>query len=271
MLPKLKLDVTILVALIVFISIALVIAPFLYVQLLRVLDPITSFLTIVFPIVLSLISGLIFALHLEIKLKDEFNKLGIILNTEKVPYYGTKFNVPKVPDKNTFWLSLLLEAEMEFIVVGRSNKHWIKQGGGRQLSIVGEQILRIVKSGGRVTIVSKNDEQVIQDTKSFFVEFIVNPLSQMSPDRRSSMIAALKDRFVYAVVDHLNYNVVLSDERIMVIPSLNSYEFRDESIVLEIRKAFVSDAYQNYRNDIYNTIRTAPARFFPGDWERDLP
>ena len=157
----------------------------------------------------------------------------------KVYVHGTKFDVPK---RNEFWNDLFKSAERKFILLGGSNKSWIKKSEEQCNGLAGS-IIRIIKNNGEVIIISGNDKSIIQDHKDFFKKYLIPKL------KGRILLNKFNRRFKYGVVDHSNYQIVISDNKIVILPSLNSKQFKDETLILELEGQNLQ-VFKNYQADV---------------------
>ena len=165
-------------------------------------------------------------------------------------YHGTKF---AMPDVYLFWNELFTKAQRRFYLVGKTNKSWISKST-EQSRILGDAIIRIVMQGGQVKVLSSNDPAVIVQTKSFFEGFVVEP-SRIKKEMGETIDRAIRDgNIIYSVVPHSNYDAVVSDDRIVLLPIPNSAEFRDEAMVLELTSDGAYHPFLNYLADIDRTV-----------------
>ncbi|MFJ7211491.1 hypothetical protein [Amycolatopsis sp. NPDC098790] len=166
--------------------------------------------------------------------------------------YTTKFAMPDVP---RFWNDLCLTAKRRFYLVGGTNKSWFGKSS-EQSHELGQAMTRILLGGGTVKIVSRRDSVVVAQTKHFFDRFVFDPA------RRDGQQAALQaaidaQRLVYVTVPHSNYDAVISDDRIVLLPIPNTPSFRNEALVLEWKLDGGYHPFMNYLADIDRTISQA--------------
>jgi hypothetical protein len=156
-----------------------------------------------------------------------------------VSVHGTKFDVPK---RNEFWNNLCKDADNKFYLLGGSNKSWINKTD-EQSDALAKSIVRIIINNGSVRIVSENIDNTILEHKHFFKKHILPKLST------KELLSKFKKHFLYGVLSHSNYQAVISDERIVLLPTMNSKQFKDESLVLELEGGHLPQ-FKNYLADI---------------------
>lgn len=229
---------------------------------------------IIFPIILSILVEVISQKVSGDDLSKNLNliktELIINLGVSKVPCHGSVETIQGTSDPNSWWLNKLLGAEREFTIIGRSNKHWIRQGGDEQLKIIGENMLRILENNGSVTILSKKDDKTKTHTKQFIEKYVLERIKERNSDQKAFLIERVKSGFKYIVMDDMKYNALIYDGKIIIMPTLNSYDFREDAIVLELSKELVPLAYKNYKDDIMRTINSPTQLVFPKKNERML-
>jgi hypothetical protein len=157
----------------------------------------------------------------------------------KAVVHGTKFDVPK---RNEFWNDLLRGAKTKFILLGGSNKSWINKSDSQSQDLA-DSIISVIKNKGSVILLSDNNPDVIENHKYFYTKYIKPKLKE------SSLKTAFKNKFIYAVIEHSNYQAVISDSRIILLPKMNSKQFKDESLVIELEGSHLVQ-FKNYLADI---------------------
>lgn len=176
-----------------------------------------------------------------------------LMGGQHVICHGTKYHVP---NREHFWDDLLEKAHHEFILVGNTNKSWIKRDP-EQSQRLGAAIVRMTSNSGRVTIVSGNQAERVRDTENFFREHVYGQLTNLSKRKRERLRRALKANLRYAVASRVNYSAVVSDDRMLIIPRLNSEDFTAEAMVLELRRDIHTTQFMHYHGDIDRIIREA--------------
>lgn len=157
----------------------------------------------------------------------------------KALIHGTKFDVPK---RNEFWNDLLNGAKTKFILLGGSNKSWINKSASQSQELA-DSIISIIKNNGSVILMSDNNPSVIGNHKYFYTKFIKHRL------KSAALLKSFKSKFIYAVLEHSNYQAVISDSRIVLLPKMNSKQFKDESLVIELEGSHLVQ-FKNYLADI---------------------
>jgi len=186
------------------------------------------------------------------ELNREFVRQQTVEHLSYVACHGTKYHVP---DSAQFWNDLLERAEHEFILVGNSNKSWFKRDE-EQSRRLGAAICRILEGGGRVVIISGTDRDVVTNTRTFISTHVTKRLNGNGVAKQQ----LLRDRFLYAQAERVNYSAVLSDDRLLIMPRLNSREFAAEAMVLELTSAVHASQFKHYKDDINRVIVTSRAR-----------
>jgi hypothetical protein len=165
---------------------------------------------------------------------------------QRIECHGTKFNVP---NRYQFWNDLYESANARFYLVGKTNKSWITKNTDQPPAFAAS-ILRIVYGGGRVRILSENTESTIRATQTFIDDLIIPELLSLPDQQQTLMRQRLVTGFLYAVSDSSHYRAVVSDDRLVFIPSLNSAKFRDDALVFELSKRKAPDEFHTYISDI---------------------
>lgn len=166
--------------------------------------------------------------------------------------YATKFAMPDVP---RFWNDLCLSAKRRFYLVGGTNKSWFGKSS-EQSHELGQAMASILLGGGTVKIVSREDAVVVAQTKHFFDRFVFDPARQLG--QQASLQQAIDEqRLAYVTVAHSNYDAVISDDRIVLLPIPNTPSFRNEALVVEWMLDTGYHPFMNYLADIDRTISEA--------------
>jgi hypothetical protein len=93
----------------------------------------------------------------------------------------------------------------------------------------------------------------------FFETYFRIYLDRESEESRLDTLSMFKQRFIYATYQHSNYESVVSDDRLILIPTMNSSTFYDESLVLELQDTR-SDRFKNYLADIDRLTKSGDCR-----------
>jgi hypothetical protein len=168
------------------------------------------------------------------------------LRKPQIVCHGTKFNVP---ERHEFWSALYNLAHARFYLVGKTNKSWINKNSEQRDAFAGA-ILRIISGGGQVRILSEPTEETISDTQYFFSDCLIPELKRLPQLAKEQLVARLERGLVYAVADNSHYRAVVSDDRLVFIPSLNSERFRDEALVFELTRQSFPFGFHTYLSDI---------------------
>jgi len=168
-------------------------------------------------------------------------------------------NKLSIPDTNAFWRSLSNEADKEFVLLGASNKSWIKRDR-RQTQAMGESIVRILKDGGNCAILCADKRRVVQDHIVFVAEYVVDVIRELSGSDRDVAQEGYEKRFLLSVSSNLNYQAVISDDRIVVLPLLNAKEFKAESVVVQFNRYKHPPQFQVYYDDIKRIVNACEIR-----------
>lgn len=177
--------------------------------------------------------------------------------------HGTKYDVPH---KEVFWNSLLTAATQRFWLVGHSNKSWIDRNASQSRSL-GDAIVRICSSGGEVHVVSA--KKAIKRTKDFLQHHVFRERDGETAKSKQRRLKALTQHLTYSVSPRINYSAVVSDDRALIIPLLNTDQFRDESMVIELTKGLQPKQFDNYMGDIERLVEVAD-NYFPKKWANEL-
>lgn len=159
--------------------------------------------------------------------------------------HGTKFSVPK---RHAFWDGLYQSAHFRFYLVGNTNKSWISKNSAQSASFAAA-LIRIVSVGGQVKLLSDPREAVQAATHKFIRDFMRRELEELPDHQRLEREAQLERNFTYAVADS-HYRAVVSDYRLVLIPSLNTSPFKDEAPVFELSQRSRSPEFHTYMSDI---------------------
>lgn len=142
----------------------------------------------------------------------------------RVFLHGTKF---EVPNRHDFWNDLFSNAEKKFYLLGGTNKSWINRSE-EQSEEFSSAIVKIISNGGRVKIISNNLPSTIKLHFDFYQKYIKKKL------RNKTINNKFKTLLTYGTVENSNYKAVISDDRIVLLPTMNSEQFKDESLVMEL-------------------------------------
>ncbi len=162
----------------------------------------------------------------------------------QVKVHGTKYNVPNA---NEFWNDLCFHAHEKFYLLGFGNKSWIEKDDSQSIRLA-ESMVDIVANNGKVKIISDNLEETIHNHRSFFNTFVKDLLIT------EELKQQWKSNFEYGVSSYSNYQAVISDGRLVILPRMNSKNFVNESLVLEIEGEHLQ-AYKNYQADVERMFR----------------
>ena len=154
-----------------------------------------------------------------------------------------------MPERHEFWSGLFERAHFRFYLLGKTNKSWISKNA-EQREALGAALLRIVNGGGDVKILSDTTDDVIASTRRFLDECVTSELNKQTALARDNLIRLLERQFVYSVANSSHYRAVVSDDRLVFIPSLNSFAFRDEALVFELSKRGTPFEFHTYISDI---------------------
>lgn len=166
-------------------------------------------------------------------------RLGALTN-RRISCLGTKY---EVPNGGEFWNSLLHVAQRRFFLIGNTNKSWIWKDED-QAKKLAQSIYDIVSRGGEVRIVSNDDVETIKKTKQF-IDKHLRPLVAKKADKER-----FTRNFIYRAVENSNYSGVVSDDRLVLMPVMNTGAFRAESMVLDLNALDHEREFKNYLGDI---------------------
>lgn len=164
--------------------------------------------------------------------------------------FQNKFSMPGT---NQFWRGLAEQASARFVLLGGTNKSWIHHSAERRRSL-GQSILRIVANGGQVAMSCYDTKAALKEHAIFIQECVVSEIRPRSTVQRRALLAKVARALKVAATNDLNYQAVISDSRIVVMPLLNSQNFKEESPVFELSPARHGEHYVTYQNDILRTI-----------------
>lgn len=172
-----------------------------------------------------------------------------------VPCHGTKFSVPHSHD---FWKRLLLEADTRFTLVGHTNRSWLFKTE-EQSALLAGAIARIIAQGGTVRIHSDDGDDHIENHRGFFRRHFGDRSEIGTKDvlkRFRHRVTHERPSPLWYTVGASHYGAVLSDDRLLLLPTLNSREFANEACVLEFQRGAHSPQFENYLADIERLFAT---------------
>jgi len=172
------------------------------------------------------------------------------LGRARLMTFQNKFSMPAT---NQFWRRLAEDAVNRFVLLGGSNKSWIHHSKERRRSL-GQAILRIIEGGGDVALLCYDEKSVVDAHAVFIRECIVNELGAFPKGRRTATLTKLRMHLRVAATNDLKYQAVISDRKIVVMPLLNSRDFKEESLVFELWTSRHGEHFTSYQNDILRTI-----------------
>lgn len=164
--------------------------------------------------------------------------------------FQNKFSMPAT---NQFWRSLAEDATHRFVLLGGSNKSWIHHSQDRRQAL-GCSILRIIRDGGEVALLCYDNKSTLEAHAEFIRECVVGELRPLKKTSKAAEFARVARRLRVAAANELKYQAVISDSKIVVMPLLNSREFKEESVVFELWPARHGEHYMTYENDILRTV-----------------
>lgn len=192
-------------------------------------------------------------------LKRGKKELEIWLNSLRLYYQSIDYklsiydNKYKVPGANQFWRDLSGKAKKRFHLLGETNKSWI----GRdtlQTEQLGNSIFEILLSDGEVSIYCVKRKSIIEKHRRFFKKYIFDKTNELKSSEKAKYIENLNRNFRFCYGAVLKYQAVISDDRIVIVPLVNTPIFKEESIVFEMHDSKHSRLFQFYSDDIYRTL-----------------
>ena len=180
------------------------------------------------------------------------------LGRTRLMAFQNKFSMPET---HAYWRSLAEQAKVRFVLVGGSNKSWIHHSTERRNSL-GRSIARIILNGGEVALLCYDRRSVIDQHEKFIRDCVVTQGKGMARAKRDAFLAALCRNLRVAASNTLKYQAVISDTRIVVMPLLNSPEFKEESVVFELSPTKQREHHTSYQNDILRTIEQSEVAGF---------
>jgi len=176
--------------------------------------------------------------------KRKQNRIGQVIS------HGTKFTVP---DSHEFWNNLLKAANSRFYLVGFSNKSWVNRTDKQSIEL-SNAIIHIIEQNGTVKILSVDEPKVRAYHQKFLLNYFYRTVKELARDRRRKVLERLRDNhapgLVYAVHNQSHYGAVVSDDKLLILPTMNTPEFRSEALVLELKQGINSPQFENYLSDI---------------------
>ncbi len=182
---------------------------------------------------------------------DALENEDVVHGAKLVRCYSNKMAPPM---SDSYWRGLSGNAKAEFILVGNSNKSWLKRDT-RATATFASDILRIIGDGGSASIVSS--PLFLSDLKTFLMEVILPQINRMKKPGRSQIKKALSNGLKCGVAASTNYRGVLSDQLFVLVPDLMSPDFVDDSIVFELRHARHPVEFGYYVQDMRRLAATA--------------
>lgn len=158
-----------------------------------------------------------------------------------VPLFPTKH---RVPGGNEWWNNLANGATKRFYLIGYTNKSWINKSTD-QSRFLANNLIRIAKNDGIVKITSNSNEETVTKHREFLDRFIKDQVKEEDNNEEDIL-----SNIVYHVSPMTNYNAVISDDLLVMMPVLNTEEFRDESMVFQINRSSSPQPFANYLGDI---------------------
>ena len=174
--------------------------------------------------------------------------------------FQNKFSMPAT---NHYWRELVESAGTRFFLLGGSNKSWINQSTERRKAC-GESIVRIIANGGDVAIVCYDHEETLDGHSKFIRDCVVKPLAALPSSRRIALLRRIKQHLRVAATNDLKYQAAVCDSRIVIMPLLNSAEFKEESLILELSPTKHGEHYSSYESDIVRTVDRCEIAGFVG-------
>ena len=182
------------------------------------------------------------------------------LGRARLMAFQNKFSMPST---NHYWRGLADNAEKRFVLLGGSNKSWIHHSTERRNSL-GRSIIKIIRNGGDVALLCYDRKSVIDKHAEFIRDCVIRPIKSLPKAQSKLLCTRINANFHFSAASDLNYQSVISDEKIVVMPLLNTPEFKEESLVFELFPSKHGEHYTSYQNDILRKIeRSKIADFVP--------
>jgi hypothetical protein len=188
------------------------------------------------------------------------------LGSSRLIAFDTKFSMPNA---NEFWKELSHSAKERFYLLGSSNKSWILKDPDRT-SMLGDAIFNLAKNGGNAAVLCRNTKASYRSHFQFVVENVLSKIPEEPEISRANLIEKLQNNVSLSLCSSLRYQSVVSDSRVVIMPLLNSQEFKSESPVFELNRHDHGEHYQNYLDDIKRTIQKYDNPSFREDIECEL-
>ena len=237
------------------VSMSIIAAVLLFIILYRVSALMTIneiILIFIYPFVLSYIIGYQSTESMEKYLDKKISELLDDNASEKIKCFPTKYSIP---EPNEWWNKSFIDARSRFFIVGVTNKGWIQKDINQSKSLA-EAIIRIIENNGTVKIVSENTENAINIMQSFWEQFIKEKVKSLPASRRKHITEKMKKNFFYFVYEKANYEIVISDNRMVLLITPNSIEFRSEAMVIELIEEKNPIEFKNYLADLDRTTQS---------------
>jgi len=193
---------------------------------------------------------------LQFELAATKHEMIVLLGKARIVCHGTKYNVPNA---HRFWNDLPSAAKSKFYLMSHSNKSWIRKTHD-QSEMLADAMLRIVRNGGAVKVLSAPDDAIVKSTIRFVEVHIKPKVASLDPTSQSEMTRRLTKNFIYMTAPETNYSAVVSDDRLIIIPIPNSKDFRDDALVLELSAQTSPFEFHNYLSDIERVFSNELAR-----------
>ena len=182
------------------------------------------------------------------KIVQEIQRQGSISRRSPpaIECHGTKYTVP---GSNSFWNGLLKKTERRFYLVGSSNKSWVDNTEDQKVDLA-KEIHRIISRGGKVKMVSSDAPRTVDAHRRFFAEYLRPCVEEEAASANPGAWDQIAKNLLYAVQKkRSNYGAIVTDKRLVLLPSMNDRDHRDASLVLEVHDPD-SAQFQNYEADV---------------------
>jgi len=191
---------------------------------------------------------------------DKPNELGMRIRdwlarvNEKTSVYIRHYpNKWMTPSGNKFWRDLSTNATSKFGLVGRTNKSWISKNSAEAQRFA-SSICDLILRDGSVFIVSLDREQCKH--VNFFRSLLIPRINALSDFNRQLVRKRIVSHLLYATYSdttRITYRATLSDNKLLLMPDMNDYDHRDNSLVLELIEGR-HESFSYYNDDINRLV-----------------
>lgn len=168
----------------------------------------------------------------------------------EVATHATIYNTfYEIPGEHVFWNNLLVESKKRFYRVGRDNKYWIEKTTAQSKEL-GSAIMDLVGADGVVSFISEDSPGIRDLHMNFFRKYVAAQLSQTRGKKRQQLVEKLEVGLSYRTIGRINWEAVLSDDTLLVIPVLHDSNFFGDSPAIMLSLQDRPMLFHNFVSDI---------------------